>query len=54
MTDAEIDAHATYTDGAIDEVYTLSQRAMTRSRSAQLTALVALALSIAAVALGLR
>lgn len=51
MTDAEIEAHATYTDGAIDEVYTMAERAMTTGRLA--LGLAALAALLAAVALAL-
>lgn len=42
MTDAEIEAHATYTDGAIDEVYGIARRALTTGRVALVLASMAL------------
>ncbi|MCS3725462.1 hypothetical protein [Bradyrhizobium betae] len=53
MTDAEIEAQAIYTDGAIDEVYTMADRAMTTGRIALGLAFAAMVLAVTAIALAL-
>jgi hypothetical protein len=49
MTEAEVEAHATYTDGAIDEVYDLARRARRAAGRAVWLASIALLISVGAV-----